>query len=106
VLLCTVAAAMLFRFPPAEYSFYPQCPIHQIFGILCPGCGTARALAALLHGHLDQALHLNPFTMLLIPIAMAWLAFAKVRHLPLEPPPVAISATLTLAAFFTVLRNF
>jgi hypothetical protein len=104
-LLCTLAAAMLFQFPPAQYSFYPQCPIHQIFGILCPGCGTTQALAALLHGHLSQALHLNALTMLLMPAALAWLAFARVRKIPLTPPPAAISATLVLAALFAVLRN-
>ncbi len=46
-----VAVALLLRFPPAQYAFYPQCPIHHSLGLLCPGCGATRALAALLHGH-------------------------------------------------------
>jgi hypothetical protein len=54
-----LTAALLFFFPPAQYHFYPQCPIHQYFHLDCPGCGATRALAALLHGHLLEALRLN-----------------------------------------------
>lgn len=99
------AAAILLRFPPAEYSFYPQCPIHNLLGILCPGCGTTRALSALLHGQLVQAMHLNPFTTLLVPVAPAWLIYTRTRHRALTPPSPVLYALLTIAAIFTVARN-
>jgi|UPI000689883C hypothetical protein len=97
------AAAMLFFFPPARYDFYPQCPVHQIFGILCPGCGTTRALAALLHGHVVEALQLNTLTVLGLPVVIAWLLFSGQR--PLRPSLAIIYAALVVTALFTVGRN-
>ncbi len=52
-------ALLLLHFPPEQYSFYPQCPIHTYLHLQCPGCGATRALAALLHGRLTEAFHLN-----------------------------------------------
>jgi hypothetical protein len=103
--------AILLRFPPDQFSFYPQCPIHRAFGILCPGCGTTRAFAALLHGNITEALRLNALTTLLAPVAAAYAIAACTRLLlekPLrlpEPPPPAIYATLTAAILFTIARN-
>lgn len=36
------------------------CPMLQLFGIYCPGCGGTRAVEALLHGHLLQSLWFHP----------------------------------------------
>jgi hypothetical protein len=98
-------AALLLRFSPTEYDLYPQCPIHQYFGILCPGCGTTRALAALLHGHLMEALHFNPLTTLLLPIALAWIVCSRRRQKRLQIPPVALYTLLVITATFTLARN-
>jgi len=70
-----LAAAMLFiatliAFPPERFSFYPACPIHQYLHIDCPGCGATRALAALLHGRLGDALRLNTLFVLLLPFGL------------------------------------
>ncbi len=53
-------AGMLLLFPPGQYGFYPRCPVREVTGLLCPGCGGTRALAALLRGHLIEALGWNP----------------------------------------------
>lgn len=37
-----------------------QCPFKAIFGVPCPGCGTTRALVALLKGNFGDAFHINP----------------------------------------------
>jgi hypothetical protein len=58
-------------YPPARASFYPACPIREFLGIDCPGCGATRALAALLRGHVLEALRLNPLFVLLLPVALA-----------------------------------
>jgi len=104
-------AAMLLCFPPVLYSFYPQCPIYQYFHIECPGCGTTRALAALLHGNVGEALRLNAFTTLLMPAAAAYAALCYCRFLqrksfawPRLPQPV-VYATLAAAILFTLVRN-
>lgn len=105
------AAALLLRFPPAKYSFYPQCPIYRYLHIQCPGCGTTRALAALLHGHVGEALRLNALTTFLIPPAAIYAAFCYRRflqrkpiHLP-QPAPSALYITLAIAVVFTIVRN-
>ncbi len=67
-------AVVLVRFPPDRYAIYPVCPIYHYLHLQCPGCGTTRALAALLHGHIAEAFHLNPFTTLLLPLALPYMA--------------------------------
>ena len=62
------SAALLFNFPPETNGFYPQCPFHALTGLLCPGCGATRALAALTHGHFVDAVHLNGLIILLLPL--------------------------------------
>lgn len=110
--LALLAAALLLLFPPAQYSFYPQCPIHHYLHILCSGCGATRALAALLRGNLVEALRLNALTTLLAPVALLY-AVASYRRVltrnPVpwpQPPTSAIYATLAAAVIFTVARNF
>ncbi len=70
VMLAGIAgAALLYRFPPEKYSFYPVCPIHQYLHLYCPGCGSTRALAALLHGRVIEAMHYNPLFVALVAAA-------------------------------------
>lgn len=38
-----------FYFDPLEESFFPKCPFYSITGFYCPGCGSQRALHALIH---------------------------------------------------------
>src|SRR5437899_4406561 len=105
------AAILLLRFPPAQYSFYPRCPVHDLLGLQCPGCGATRALAAVLHGHFAEALHLNVLVTLLLPFAAAYgiLCYSRLlQRKPLrwpQPQPAFIYTALTLAAIFTVIRN-
>lgn len=47
-----------------EYFPFPKCPFRSITGLLCPGCGSQRAVHQILHGHLMKAVQLN---VLLIP---------------------------------------
>ena len=106
-----LACAALLIYPPTQTSFYPACPIHQYLGIDCPGCGATRALAALLHGHLREALRLNALFVLLLPSALAGAAESLRRALrpgrfrwP-QPPAPAIYATVVAAVIFTIARN-
>ena len=107
LLLC----AVLLLYPPALTSLYPACPFHLYFGIDCPGCGATRALAALLRGHLTEALHLNTLFVLLLPIALAG-AIESYRRAILpgafrwpQPPTPALFATIAATVVFTVARN-
>ena len=52
-------AVIYYRFNPAKYSFFPKCPFYVLTGFDCPGCGSQRAVSALLHGNLKAALGFN-----------------------------------------------
>src|SRR6266446_10007644 len=67
------SAVILFLFNPAQSGFYPVCLFHQSTGLLCPGCGSLRALHQLLHGHLVAAVHLNALLVLSLP-PVCWVA--------------------------------
>ena len=109
--IIALATILLLRFPPAQHSFYPRCPIHELFHLQCPGCGATRAVAALLHGHVTEAMNLNALITLLLPFAVAYGILCYCRLLqrkPLrwpQPPPTIIYAALTLATLFTIIRN-
>lgn len=106
-----VVAVVLRRFPPEEYGFYPQCPVYALLHIQCPGCGTTRALAVLLGGHLMEAMRLNALSMSSLPVAAGYAMVCYRRYLRREPfrwpqlPPATLYAALAVAALFTVLRN-
>ena len=67
---------MLARFDPnAANSILPPCPFLALTGLLCPGCGSTRALHALLHGDVGQALAMNPLLVLSMPL-LGWMALS------------------------------
>jgi len=109
--ILAVAVTVLLRFPPGQYSFYPECPIYRYLHIQCPGCGSTRALAALLHGQIIEALRFNALTTLLSPFAAFYAAACYRRFLQREPiqlprlPHSAVYGTLALAAIFSMVRN-
>ncbi len=80
--LGTIAAgcAVLFLVDPSTSAFYPPCPFCALTGLYCPGCGTARALHALLHGHIGEALGLNPLMVVMLPfLGYSLLSYAILR---------------------------
>jgi hypothetical protein len=103
--------AVVYRFSPAEYSFYPRCPVYLTTHWLCPGCGSTRALHALLHLDLRTALHYNALFTLLAPFFCLWLGFICYRTMrydqfPTLAIPRSVAACLIASVvLFTVARN-
>jgi Protein of unknown function (DUF2752) len=103
--------AIVYRFPPTEYSFYPRCPIYLATHWLCPGCGSTRALHALLHLDIQSALHYNALFTLLFPIACLWFGFICYRTMRYDQfpnlafPRSAAVCLMVTAVLFTVARN-
>jgi hypothetical protein len=103
-------AAILFAFNPALGLFYPACTFYQTTGLLCPGCGSLRAMHQLLHGHLREALHLNVLLIFSLPLIgwhtmrFAFFAF-KGRPTSLYIPPFWLWFGLGVFIVFGVLRN-
>ena len=104
-------AGLLYFSPPGQSWLLPACPIHASTGLYCPGCGTARALHALLHGRLAEALDANLLLVAMLPalVGLAVLLFVdalrdnRVRELRL--PSWAVFGFVAVVTFFTVLRN-
>ena len=111
-LLATVAvgAAVLWQFDPhVAGNPLPPCPSLWLTGLFCPGCGTTRALHALLHGDLPGALAMNPLMVLSLPPVAVLLAQAlDVLPKPLEPLARRLAnarAWAVVVIGYAVLRN-
>ncbi|MBS1615478.1 MAG: DUF2752 domain-containing protein [Bacteroidetes bacterium] len=84
----------------------PPCPFHQLTGFDCPGCGSTRAITALLHGHFLQALDFNllsipALVMLAIGYAQQFVPALQALWLRLNKPKTVLIVVLA----FWVLRN-
>lgn len=74
--LATAAAvviAIYALFDPAHTPF-PRCIFLTATGLKCPGCGSQRAIHALLSGDIAQAWHYNAFMVASLPLIALLLA--------------------------------
>ena len=90
---------------------FPKCPFLMLTGLLCPGCGSQRAIHQLLHGHIVTSFQYNQ---LLIPaIAYAMLGGIISTFAPKIWPEVrktfygstAAYTALVIILAFAILRN-
>lgn len=100
-LLAMAAALVLVVAQPLGWPVFPRCALHALTGWHCPGCGTVRALDSLAHGHVLEAIRLNPVTLLLLPL-VGWLWAAGRLD---SARPGWIWTLLTVLIVFGVLRN-
>lgn len=106
MLLSTAAGVgLLVLFRPGQYGFYPVCPIHAWTGLLCPGCGGTRAVAALLRGQFAEAWRWNQLVVAGTPLAIAYGSFVAVRGRWVQVPRGVWFGVSLAAAAFTVWRN-
>jgi hypothetical protein len=108
--LAMLMAAVLFLFDPATHGFYPNCILHQTTGLLCPGCGSLRALYHLLHGHLATAFRFNPMLITALAGGLLWWPVTWIRRKCMAEEKARLSprylwALLALAILFSVWRN-
>lgn len=57
------------------------CPIYELTGYYCPGCGAGRACYSILHGQFYQAFRYNPLLVLLLPWIGVYYAACVVQWL-------------------------
>lgn len=100
---------ILFVFDPDTTHWMPQCPSHYLTGYDCPGCGTLRAIHAILHGDIAAAWHFNAALFFAVPLIIA-LAFAPYTRIgsPLRRFADSRWTPLTLLLLliaWTILRN-
>ncbi len=103
---------LYFSFDAARYSFFPQCPFHTLTHLYCPGCGSQRALSALLHGDVRKALSYNVLFVISLPL-LVYSAIVYIINVFGRKPvsqklvysPFFIQICLWTVVLFFVLRN-
>ena len=100
-----VACVVLYLFDPADGGFYPPCPFRTITGYDCPGCGSARAMHELTHGHIGRAFTLNPLAVLAVPVALIALVSVVRRRPMLRLPNWGPVVAVAIVVAFGVVRN-
>ena len=99
-LLAAACAVLLLVDDPSRSGWLPECLFYKTTGYLCYGCGSTRALHALLHGHWLDSLRYN---VLLVP-TLIWLGtlfFIRDKTVFLR----VLTAGVAVLALFTVARN-
>ena len=110
-----IAIVLLYFFFDARNGvyFFPKCPFYLFTGLYCPGCGSQRAISALLHGNIMEAASMNILLVLYLPFIM----YSGLVHFinafrkkePLQKAifynPLFVKITLALVLIFWVLRN-
>ena len=111
LLLSLGGLSLLYKFPPNENSLYPACPFYRYLHLYCPGCGATRALSALLHGRVAEAMHYNPLMVALLPFFLAfgacayWSAMTRDDLRWPEVPKPALALLVAVVMVFAAVRN-
>ena len=112
IVLVAVAAVVLYVFDPSEYVLMPKCPFKMLTGLDCPGCGFQRAMHALLHGHVAEAIRFNVFLVVAVPYLLALLVanflcteHRKAKLLAVLESRTAIWTYVVLYVAWMVIRN-
>lgn len=107
-----IAIVMSYFFDPMTATFSYRCPVKALTGFDCPGCGGQRAIHALLHLRIREAVNYNPFLViaalyLFAVISLTFLhspRFDKTRRIVLGERTAL--AYLLLMLLWAVIRNF
>jgi uncharacterized protein DUF2752 len=111
LLLGTAAIILLRVFDPATSGIFPPCPIRYLTGLYCPGCGSLRAMHALLHGELARAWAMNPLMIVMLPFVTYGLVSAALLELrgnglpEVMLPAKWIRAFCVVVVLYAVARN-
>lgn len=72
IAILTLGGLVLYYINPVQYWFMPKCPFKLITGLSCPGCGIQRAIHALFHGRVEEAISYNYFLVYSGPYAVSF----------------------------------
>jgi len=74
-----ILAIVYFIFSPTQSFLFPKCPFLLITGLRCPGCGSQRAIHALLHLRLIEAIKYNALFVFSLPYIL-FLTYAEIKR--------------------------
>lgn len=79
-LVIAAAGIIFFVFDPSVSALFPKCPFRMLTGLQCPGCGSQRAIHALLHLDIAAAFRYNALLVVSIPVVALLLAAEAYRQ--------------------------
>jgi hypothetical protein len=88
----------------APKNFLPLCPIHFLFGLYCPACGSTRALRELFAGHIGISIRDNAL-LLFSPLLIGLGIKLKTGVLSKNYYIFYLIIVTIIILVFTVLRN-
>lgn len=105
-----VIGAVYYALDPSASGLFPRCVFLSMTGYKCPGCGSQRAIHALLHGDVIEAFKYNA----LLLVAVPWISLClyaesrRVRNPRLYArlnAPLLIWLFLAMVLIWWLLRN-
>lgn len=105
VAACCAAVIVVFLalFDPTEVAA-PQCTFRLLTGLDCPGCGTQRAIHALLHGRVADAWGYNAALFVAVPLIIIYMWSPRRMERVLYAPATLWTIAAATAAWW-VFRN-
>jgi len=91
---------------PGSVGHILACPVRELTGLYCPGCGSLRSVRSLIDGELAQAWQYNPLMLAVTPLVLAlvWRAsLTKPGRAVVRPGYIYTLLVLVIA--FGVARN-
>lgn len=111
-ILLLMLAGVFYYVDPATSDLYPTCLFHKFTGLQCPGCGSQRAIHAILNGRFSEAAHDNLLLVISLPFLLAYIGSTARGTLMAKGPgtPFQFNLTMRLIAgaaiiAFWVIRN-
>ncbi|MCM1483065.1 MAG: DUF2752 domain-containing protein [Muribaculaceae bacterium] len=78
--LCAAAVLALYAFVDPATHLFPRCIFKSLTGLDCPGCGSQRAVHALLTGHIADAWRFNAMLVASLPVLAVMLVAGAMRR--------------------------
>ncbi|WP_129718378.1 DUF2752 domain-containing protein [Pedobacter sp. SYP-B3415] len=112
LIVVAALAVVYYRYDPGRSVYFPKCPFHTFTGLDCPGCGSQRAIHALLHGNIGQAADNNLLLVMSLPFLAVHYYHKTVSGITRRPyswrvvgHPATARIIFVIVVLFWILRN-
>ncbi|MBU0691614.1 DUF2752 domain-containing protein [bacterium] len=104
VVALTVAAGLFLHYVnPLQQLAWLRCPVNLTTGLYCPGCGSLRAIHALLNGDIVAALSANLLAVAALPVLAGIGVRSLFRIIKGCSPTIRIHPIVAWSIFWTVI---